>query len=390
MSGILLGTAFFLPIQLKYWLAFLRKIIPTAWIEATMAVNHIKTTSRKNVVAIAAMSITISLYLSCTIVIDSTRYTCTNWVSNVLSADVYINAKPSTFAFMGGYIANEQVDFIVKNQDIDAVNFLTHKDIVFNEKALRLIGMEFPVIGNYYKLPLVQPMSQGQLQTLFANPRNILISEHLAHEFNYHIGDTILIPSNHGLEKLTIANIFYNYANFQNILLMPNSLFKQLYDDPRVESALVYLKQSASYSSFLNAFKEAFPDLNIPLYNQIEIKTIGSNMMDQTFKISKAIILAIFVLTALTLFNVLEQLILSRKHEFTVFWSIGASDYTVIKMCLWESFIIYVAAALGSIIPTLIGLLLIFQFLIPFLFGVHLDLVFSYLGFYRISSPNWQ
>lgn len=378
LSGILLGTAFFLPAQLSYLLNLLRKIIPKTWLEAIMSVDHIKTTSRKNVVAIAAMSITISLYLSCMIVIDSTRYTCINWANNVLSADVYINAKPSTFAFRGDYIATEVIEFISKNPDVEAVNFLTHKDIIFDNKPLRMIGMEFPIIGNYYKLPLVQPMDTNQLKIIFSDPHNILISEHFAHEFNYHIGDTLVVPGNHGALKLRIANIFYNYANYQNILLIPNNLFVQLYDDPRIESALLYLKQPADYQSLLNAFIEAFPNMSVPIYNQIQIKNIGINMMEQTFKISKAIILAIFVLTALTLFNVLEQLILSRKHEFTVFWASGAKDSTLIKMCLWESFIIYIAAVLGSILPTIIGLFLIFKFLTKFLFGIHIDLVISY------------
>ncbi|ETO94345.1 putative ABC-type transport system involved in lysophospholipase L1 biosynthesis, permease component [Legionella oakridgensis RV-2-2007] len=378
LSGILLGTAFFLPALLSYLLVFLRKIIPPLWLEAIMAVEHIKITMRKNVVAIAAMSITISLYLSAMIIIDSTRYTCTNWINQILSADIYINTKNSTFSFMGNYIANEMVEFIVNRPEVEATNLLTHRDISYKNKSLRIIGMVLPTIGDYYKLPLVQPMDKKQLQSIFSDPRNILISEHLAHEFNYHIGDTILIPGHHGSLQLKIANIFYNYANYQNILIMSNSLFMQLYDDPRIESALLYLKHPALYQPFLDSLKEAFPDLSLPIQNQTEVKNKGINMMEQTFKISKAIILAIFVLTALTLFNVLEQLILSRKHEFTIFWSIGANDYTLIKMCLWESFIIYIAAVLGGLIPTIIGLFLIFKFLTQFLFGINITFVVSY------------
>ena len=159
---------------------------------------------------------------------------------------------------------------------------------------------------------------------------------------------------------------------------MSDSLFRQQYDDPRVESALLYLKDSSHYQHFLTSFNRTFPDTNIPIQNQIEIKNIGINMMDQTFKISKAIILGIFVLTVLTLFNILEQLILNRRHEFTIFWSVGATDFTLIKMCLWESFIIYTAAILSAIIPTIIELFLIFNYLINLLFGIEIILTISY------------
>lgn len=378
LTGILLGTAFFLPVLLRFLLAFFRKIIPTIWLEATMAIDHIKSTTRKNVVAIAAMSITISLYLSSMIVIDSTRYTCINWANQILSADIYINTKYTTFSFMGNNISKEIVDFIKNSPDIQAANLLVHKDIIYNNKSLRIIGMVFSTLGNYYKLPLIQPMDEIQLKNTFSDSRNVLISEHFAHEFNYHIGDIITISGNNGSFQGRVANIFYNYASYQNILLMPNSLFLQLYDDPRVESALLYLKDPGNYDSVLTSLKAIDPDANLSIQNQIEIKNIGTNMMEQTFKISKAIILAIFVLTALTLFNILEQLILSRRHEFTIFWSIGANDFTLFKMCLWESFIIYAVAVLGGVIPTMIGLFLIFEYLTNMLFGIDLILVISY------------
>jgi putative ABC transport system permease protein len=382
LCGILLGSSFFLPILLRYFLAFLRKIILNVWLEATMAVDHIKSTMRKNIVAIAAMSIAIALYLTSMIIIDSTRYTCVNWINQILSADVYVNNKFSTLTFRGSFIPNEMVDFIVKNPATQAANLLVHKDIILNNKSVRMVGMTFSTLGTYYKIPFVQPMNEAELTSTFSDPRNVAISEHFAHEFNYQIGDAITLTGNHGLYQARIANIFYNYANYQNILLIPNSVFSELYDDPRIESALIYLKDPGSYQEFLNSLNAAFPDENLPIQNQIEVKNIGTNMMEQTFKISKAIILAIFVLTALTLFNILEQLILSRRHEFTIFWSLGATDYTLIKMCLWESFIIYIAAVLGGIIPTVMGLVLIFKYLTKMLFGVGIMLSISFASIF--------
>ena len=378
LCGMLLGSSFFLPIMLRFFLAFLRKMILTVGLEATMAVDHIRSTMRKNIVAIAAMSIAISLYLTSMIIIDSTRYTCVSWINHILSADVYINNKFSTLTFRGNYIPKEMVDFIATSPDIQAANLLAHKDIIYNNKSLRMIGMVFPTLETYYKIPFIRPMTEAELKSTFSDPHNVVISEHFAHEFNYHIGDTISISGNHGLFQAKIANIFYNYTNYQNILLMPNTLFTSLYDDPRVESALIYLKDPANYQHFLNSLNAAFPEANLPIQNQMQVKNMGTNMLEQTFKISKAIILAIFVLTALTLFNILEQLILSRRHEFTIFWSLGATDSTLIKMCLWESFIIYIGAVLGGIIPTIMGLFLIFKYLTKMLFGVEIMLAISY------------
>jgi putative ABC transport system permease protein len=378
LLGIPLAISFLLPALLRFFLVVFRKIIHINWLEATMALDHIKNTMRKNVVAIAAMSIAISLYLSSVTLIDSVRYTCINWANQILSADVYINNKYSSFLFMGNYIPKEMTEFVINSPDVQAVNLLAHKDSYYKNEPLRVIGAVFSTLGNYYNIPFAQAMSTSQLKKTFSDPRNVVISDHLAHEFDYHIGDTITLLGNHGPNQLRIANIFYNYANYQNILLMPNTLFRQLYDDPRVESALIYLKDSTNYQNFLTSLKKAFPDTTLPIENQTEIKKIGPTMMEQTFKISKGIVLAIFILTALSLFNILEQLILSRKHELTIFWSLGATNYTLIKMCLWESFIIYIAALLSSIIPTLIGLLLIFNYLTQMLFSIEIILNISY------------
>ena len=377
LCGLLLGMSFFLPTMIKCFLTYLRVFMPTAWIEARMAIDHIKITLRKNVTAIAAMSIAITLYMSSMILIDSTRYTCISWLNQISSADVYINTKSSSFLFTGKYIPKQVTDFVVARPDVSAVNLLIHKDTVYENKPLRIIGMDFSTVGTWYKIPFIQSTNIHSPESTLLNP-GVFISEHVAHQFNYHIGDTIPITGNHGVIQAKIANIFYNYASFENILLMPNALFKQLYDDPRIESALIYLKNPKDSQAVLNSLQNAFPEEHLFIQNQTDVTNTGVNMMEQTFKISKAIISAIFLLTALTLFNILEQLILSRRHEFTVFWSLGAADAQLIKMCLWESLVIYISAILSSVIPTITGLVLIFNFLTKRLFGIELMSFVSY------------
>lgn len=373
LCGLVLGILFFLPFLLRLFLRYLRRFSSRGWLEATMAIDHINMTLRKNVTAIAAMSVAIVLYFSAIILIDSNRYTTISWANQILSADIYINNKYSSFTFMGKYIPKQVTDYISSSEKVSAANFLIHKDIDYKNQPLRVIGMDFSTVGTYYKIPFIYQQNTASL-----GEQGVFVSEHFAHEFNCHVGDTIHLKSNHGVVQIKILNIFYNYSSFQNIVLISDALFKALYDDPRTELALIYLKNPNQSQSFLNDLYSNFPKENLSIQNQIEVKQTGIGMLDQTFKISKIIISAVFLLTTLTLFNILEQLILNRKHEFTMFWSLGASDKQLAKMCLWESLIIYMAAILSSIVPTVICLTLVFNYLTTRLFGIELLLSISW------------
>lgn len=378
ISGILLSSAFFLPSILVNFLMLVRMLAGKVKIEAIIAVEHIKATMRKHTVAISVMSIAISLYLSAMIVIDSTQQTTTDWVNHVLSADIYIGEKNSTYNFLDHYLPDDFVHYIKTDPHIRAGNFLVHKDINYHEKPLRVIGTTFSTIGSYFKVQFVRPMTNKQLKATISDLNNVFISEHFANQFNLKIGDIINIPGNHGFFNLKIANISYNYSPFQNILLMPNALFTQLYDEPRVQNAMLYLQDPKQYEQVISELTTRFPKLNLLIQYQTGIKKTAENMLSQTFELSKIIVTVILVLTTLTLFNTLEQLILSRRHEFAIFWSLGANDYTLLKMCLWESFIIYSAAVLNAILPTIIILTLIFNYLDKAIFGAEIFLSISY------------
>ncbi len=378
LSGILLSSAFFLPIILVNFLALIRVFASNFWIEAIIAIEHINATMRKHTVAISAMSIAISLYLSAMIVIDSTHQTAIDWVNHVLSADIYIGEKNSAYNFIDHYLPDDFVHFIEHNPDIRANNTLVHKDIYYHDKPVRVIGTTFSTIGSDFKVQFTQPMTKTQLKAVRSNINNVFISDHFANQFNLTIGDIINIPGNHGFLDVRVANISYNYSPYQNILLMQKALFTQSYDESRVQNAMLYLHDPKQHEQVIHDLMERFPSLSVLIQYQAGIKKIAENMLDQTFQLSKIIVSVILILTALTLFNTLEQLILSRRHEFSVFWSLGSNDYTLIKMCLWESFIIYSAAVFNAILPTLLILTLIFNYLDKTLFGAEIFLTISY------------
>lgn len=378
LIGIALSSAFFLPVLLINFLKLIQHFARRFSIEALIAIEHIQATMRKHIIAIAAMSISICLYLSAMIIFDSIQYTATNWLNQVLSADIYIGESNSSFNFNDEYLADDFVDFLNKNTAIEAINFLTHKDIAYQNTPARILGTTFTTIGTFFKIQFIKPMTTEELKEVIADPNNIFVSEHFASQFNLKIGDRINIPGNNGMYTVRIANISHNYTPYQNILIIPNTLFAQLYEDARPQNAMLFLKNPGDYNKVINDIKDNFPKRNLLILHQAKLKSTAENMMKQTFKISTAVVSIILVLTTLTLFNTLEQLILSRRHEFSVFWSLGASDLTMLKMCLWESFIIYGTALLNAIIPTIIVLTIIFKWLDKFIFGAEITATMSY------------
>ncbi|WP_188668227.1 ABC transporter permease [Legionella impletisoli] len=384
--AINISVCFFLPATMLFFLSQIRRIASYFRIEALITIDHIKATMRKHVVAVAAMSIAISLYLTATVMIDSTQYTALNWVDQVFSADLYVSDKNNVLPqFIGHYLPEGIIEEIKQVPGVKSVTLFSHKDITYQHEPLRVLSTNYETLEQNFNIQFVNSLSQEELKHLYHDATNVFISQHAAKMFHLKPGDVIELRSSNGIFKGRVANIFYNYFTFQNIVVIDHKIFKQLFHESRAEQAMISLNYPNDEKRVIDAIKQVFPYPNIVILYQQKMKETANHLFMATTGIGKGLVWAIMILTSLTLFSTIEQLILSRRRDFTIFWTIGASDFTLIKMCLWESFLICSAAVLNAIFPTVLILVLLFNFLDLILFGTDIFASFSIASLFSFT-----
>lgn len=380
LIGIMLSIAFFQPYMLDLFLRLSEFTVGKHFFSANLAAEHIRTTMRKNVVAIAAISMAIALCAISFIIIDSTKKNIFDWVDYVNSADIYV--KGSTSDSIDEYLPNKVVNTVKILPGLADYDASVFKDIVYNNLPIRIEGKNFNVLGNQSIIKFTKPLTKFQIDEIATNPSNVFISDRAAKQFKLKVGDIISIPANTSNYPITIAAIYYNYSSDRNFILMNIDTFSKIYAQPNIQEISLYLKDHTQRSKILAELQNKFADQDIIIINNDEMRRITDDIVKQAFSVGDIILLITLAAAIITLFTTVGELILSRTNEFTIFWALGATDLQIFKMCFWESLLICVSAILTAIIPIAVMIYIIFFYLNQIFFGTDIFLYIPYkIGF---------
>lgn len=375
MLGIMVSIAFFQPIMLDYFLRFIERVLGKIFFASKLAAEHIHSTMRKHVIAISAMSMAIVLCAISFTIIDSTKKHVLDWVNQVNSANIYIkSAKNSS---LNEYLPENVLQIAKSMPGVANYNVSVSKDIIYKNKPLTVEGIRFEALVDQNIVRFKTPETRQILQEI-ATPNAVFISDRTANQFNLKPGDSISIPTNHGPYLAKVAAVYYNYSSDRNFILMDVHRFSTMYDQRGIEEIALYLHNPRQSSSVIKQLRSELPNPNIVIQDNAQVKQTSNDIVTQAFGVGNVILVITLLAAVITLFITIEELILSRANEFTIFWMMGAKDFQIIAMCLWESMLVCCAAIINAIIPSSIIIYIMFFYLNKLFFGTDISLYIPY------------
>lgn len=338
---LVFGSALYIPC-LVYNSDFILNIIfkNSLGIAAMISVRSLQKNLSRNAIAIAALSVSLSLFLSLDIAISSFRNTVVDWLNYSLFADVYISS-PKLVSNKNNMSLNNNLLSLVKKLDSGKISEISEyhlRDIRSPDSTVRLASINsLKLVKESFKFKAPKAKdSIEKLWELFDNKGGLLVSAPYAYKNDIKVGQELELFTDKGLKSFKILGIFNDYSSDQGLLIMHQDYYRSLWDDNSVSSLGVFIKDKSSETKFIDNFKENAIANNIPI-DSFEIRSnkqlLDESLVifDRTFRITSVLKIIAIIVAAFGIFNALLALLIERKKEFALLKALGLSNKDIFR-----------------------------------------------------------
>jgi len=359
---ILFGVSLMVPLFTTFLMrAFSIALTPFGLIARMSPRNIIRSTSR-TAVAVASLTVAISVILSVSIMIGSFRATVVSWLDSVLTADIFISTDASSISSRAGL--NPEIVSVVDNiPDVDRV------------ATVRRVLYDSPEYGVFNLVAVTRDLAAGNRDFIWNESGNgelwdkmkdgsVLVSESFAYKNNIipGPGGTLELETDKGQREFDVSGIYYDYGAQTGVVLISESLFRSLWNDDRITSLGVYLKSPEDTEKTVDSLRAKLSGYsNLVIRSNGSLKESAIKTFDRTFIVTSALRLLIAIVAFISVLSSLMALQLEREKEYGIYRAIGMKISQLRAMLFLENGLIGLAAGLFSIpVGLVLSLILIY------------------------------
>ena len=287
---ITIGLALLTPIAT---LALLRIFTPITGgalgILGRMAPRSLSGALSRTVVAIAALSLAVSVTIGVGLMVDSFRGTVVAWLGQTLWGDVYITA-PSLTATRNTSILDGRVYEIAREwPGVERADVLRSVDVDAPDGPIAVSA----VSDEDFTAPRIFVSTDGPREAVMQAARAgaVLASEPLANRLGLPAkGATVTLYTDHGAEEFPVAGIYRDYSSSQGTILMALDLYREHWNDPAISAVALKLAPDADADDVVRDLGAALTDVQgVMVRPNAALRADALAVFDRAFAITGAL-----------------------------------------------------------------------------------------------------
>lgn len=249
--------------------------------------------------AAGSLMVALALALSIEITVKSFRRTFDIWLSQALTADLYIDTRQRD-----AVIPAETLRLLRAQPWVREFAVLRARHVILGDRRVMVLAMDGHIMPRVARLPLVS----GNRATAFAELRagRIFVSESLARALSLGPGGSLRLPTPGGPRALPIAAVVRNYTHQAGVVYLEQEHYLRLFGAQPIRQAAVWVKPNTDSQRAVGAIESLPGGLELRISPNGEIRREAMRVFDRTFAItdlmgSLAAVVAFFaVVSALT------------------------------------------------------------------------------------------
>jgi putative ABC transport system permease protein len=342
---LVLGAAMMTPLLLRVlhrllaWLA-----MPGIW---RMGVRDLDRHLSRLGIAVAALMVALSASVGVGVMVDSMRGSVNSWLSDLLSADLYVAAE----AFdEGATLPDAVVEAVSRLPSVAALSR-------YRDRSLPLEGRRVELIGAH----LVAPSRDGF--ALLAGAKSawrafddgaVLVSEPLAYHLGVTPGAHLALATPVGRRHVRVAAVFRDYASEHGRIFIDEAVYRQYWPDQPVNTLALFARDSdvAGLRRDLSVLAARYPIVMTPAAAILEQSLA---VFDRTFRVTEVLRAVSLIVAFIGVLSALMALQLERGKEYAVLRALGLTRGQISGLIGGESLLM---GLLAACVATPVGLLM--------------------------------
>jgi putative ABC transport system permease protein len=305
---------------------------------------------------VAALALTVAMV----VMVASFRDSMTQWLDQVLPADLYANFKqlkqgdeflryPNLLKSIEQVPGVERYELSVQRK----VLFQSDRpEVTLIAKPLQQarVGQSLPLIGSVY----LDNSSQNQPPLPI-----VYISEAMVDLYDWRPGEVRTLPVFNGqqsAQKVWIAGIFRDYGRQHGALIMDLAAYQNISGDQQYSGIAIWLVNQADPAEVLNALRAAIPQFRDQEFdNRTNLRALSLTTFDRSFALTYALEIAALLVALFAVATGFAGQALLRQKEYALVYYLGQSST---QSTAWISAESGLLLGLAVIWGTLLGLLM--------------------------------
>jgi len=347
---ILFGASLLVPICTTLLMSLFSLILSPIGLISRMSPRNVIRSSSRTAVAIASLTVAISVILSVSIMIGSFRSTVVSWLDSVLTADVFISIDAPNISSQAG-LNPQIIEEVLNTSGVDRV--ATVRRVLYNSPEYGLFNLVAVTkdLATENREFVRRELDNDQLWKQMQN-NSILISESFAYRNNIEPGaGTVLeLQTDKGLKEFEVAGIYYDYGAQAGVLLISDDLYRSLWQDDKITSLGVYVSKINNIEKTVGELRASLSHhSNLVIRSNNNLKESAIKTFDRTFTVTSALRILIAIVAFISVLSSLMALQLERGREFGVYRAIGMTISQLRRMLFLENGLIGLASGIFSI-----------------------------------------
>ncbi len=313
-------------------------------VEARIARANLTGSLSRTSVAVAALTMGLSMMVAVAVMVGSFRTTVATWVGQTLSSDLFVGPASGRSGPSLGRIPEEAIEAIRAVPGVDEVDpFLGFS--ATRDGAPYTIGSGlFAFIVRHGNLPLVDGRDPKRVFAQALANGEALVSEPFSEKFHVRSGDTVELPGPRGAVRVRVAGVYTDYSNDRGTVTLDRALFQRIWGLAGASTMAVTLKSGISPEEGARRVERALRGrFALRVRTNATLRRIVLQVFDRTFAVTYALEAVAIAVAVLGVFNTLTALVLERRREIGLLRVLGASASRVKRAVRYE------AAAIGGL-----------------------------------------
>ena len=353
--ALLLGVTCLCPVAL---LTLQRSLAPALTgarlLGGRLAAGNLGRVLRRNGVTVGAMVVGLAMLVSVSTMIHSFRRTVEVWVDQTIRADLYLSHANRLVKGADTRLPADVLSAVREIPGVAEADGVRSMRVNDEQGGSFVLGAgNFDLMARRGRLLFRRGDSSGILRTARARDQ-VIVSETFAERYRLSEGDEVVIHPPGKTLRLRIAGVYYDYTTDGGLLVMDWDLFRRLWQDPWMNSVLIYLAPGADSEAVRRTIlgRLSLRD-SLLIFSNRGLKQRILEIFDQTFAITYGLEAIALLVSVLGVLNALLASTLERTREIGILRSTGFAQGGILRSILWEAGLM---GGLANLLGTLAGL----------------------------------
>ena len=309
---------------------------------------------------VAALALTVAMV----VMVASFRDSVTQWLDQVLPADLYASLSRSD---LNQELIHDPrlVDDISAVPGIARVEFTLQQKIVFrvDRPEVALIARPVPLARASEVLPLTGDLV-AQTATTSAPLPVVFVSEAMADLYGWKPGQVHVLPSTTSAKQpisVWVGGVFRDYGRQHGAIVIDIANYQALTQDQRRTDIALWLKSGSNPSVMLETLRSQFPQFkDMEFRSSANLRALSLTIFDRSFALTYALEVAALLVALFSVAAGFAGQALLRQKEFALMEHLGQSAQERTEWLTYESgLLLGLAAIWGTVLGLIMSQLLI-------------------------------